>query len=141
MIGTTALATRRGKGRIAGERGHREPDQAEDERRRPSEPEEHADIGCDALAAAEVSQTGNRWPRKAPRAAQHGSIAVRQKYEREQDRDGALEHVAEKVAAASPLFARAQHVGRADIAGADAADVLRAGEPRSKMPNGIEPQR
>ena len=51
-----------------------------------------------------------------------------------QHRDGALEHVAEQRRGGEPLAAGAQHIGGADIAGADGADVLRAGEPREHEP-------
>ena len=43
---------------------------------------------------------------------------------------GALEHVTEERRRGEPLAAGAQHIGGADIAGADAADVGRAGQPR-----------
>ena len=46
---------------------------------------------------------------------------------------GALEHVAEQRRCGEPLVAGAQHVGRADIAGADRADVAGAGEPRQNQ--------
>src|SRR5262245_55098195 len=44
----------RGKRGVTGERGDREPDQAEGDRRRPRQAEQQADIGGDALAALEA---------------------------------------------------------------------------------------
>src|SRR5438045_9790058 len=48
----------------------------------------------------------------------------------QRDRSGALQHVGEKRRGGKPLAASAQHVGCADAAGADGADILRAGESR-----------
>src|SRR5262245_65419116 len=48
----------------------------------------------------------------------------------QQYRERALERIADERRRREPLAAGAQHVGRADIAGADGADVGGAGEPR-----------
>ena len=47
----------------------------------------------------------------------------------DQHRDGAFEHVAEQGRGGQAFAAGAQHVGGADIARADRADVASAGEP------------
>src|SRR5262249_58144525 len=44
----------RGERGVAGERGHREPDEAEGDRCRPRQRQQEADIGGDALAALEA---------------------------------------------------------------------------------------
>ena len=60
----------------------------------------------------------------------------------EEDRDGSLGAVAEHGRCREPLVAGAEHVGGADVAGADGADVAEAGEARVRIrPKGIEPSR
>src|SRR5436190_16563354 len=46
----------------------------------------------------------------------------------QRDRSGALQHVGEKRRGGKPLAASAQHVGCADAAGANGADILRTGK-------------
>ena len=50
----------------------------------------------------------------------------------DQNRRGALEHVAEQGRGGKALAAGAQNIGGADIAGADRAQIRRAGEPRQQ---------
>src|SRR5262245_7161457 len=52
----------------------------------------------------------------------------------EQDGEGAFERIADQRRRGQALAAGAQHVGGADIAGAEGANVLRAGEPRQHQP-------
>src|SRR5262245_45516887 len=49
---------------------------------------------------------------------------------RDEYRDRALEHVAQQRGGGETLAAGTQHVGGADVAGADGTDVLGAGKPR-----------
>ena len=69
-----------------------------------------------------MAEQRRRSPRPAPASAPPNCS-------HEQDRGGALQHVAEQRRGREALAAGAQHVGRADIAGADGADVARAREP------------
>ncbi len=66
---------------------------------------------------------------KRAEAGDQREIAIEQG-RRHQHRDGALEHVAQKRRGRKRLAAGAQHIGGADIAGADGAEVLRARKPR-----------
>ena len=86
------------------------------------------------LPPLKLSQTGNRWPRKAPSAGEQRADRGRTTMHIDQHRDRALEHVGEQRRGGEALAAGAQHIGGADIAGADRADVLRAGEPREHEP-------
>ena len=70
------------------------------------------------------SQTGKRWPRNAPTAA--AMAAVGPQFAGDQHSDGPLQRVAEQRRRGEALAAGAQHIGRADVAGADVADVARA---------------
>ena len=60
---------------------------------------------------------------------EHREIAVRERRHHQHGR-GAFQHVAEQSGGGQRLVAGAQHIGRTDIAGADAADVLHPREPR-----------
>ena len=80
------------------------------------------------LPPLKPSQTGKRCPRKAPQAAT--SAAGGAELGADENRHRSLEHVAEEGRGRQALLARAQHIGRADIAGADAAQIRAAGEAR-----------
>ena len=51
-------------------------------------------------------------------------------------RHGALERIEQQRRGGEALVAGAQHIGRADIAGADRADVAEAGDPRQDQAEG-----
>ncbi len=126
----------RGKRRVARERCDREPDQAERDRRRPGERDQDADIGRHALATLEAEPD---WKEMAEECAERrgdrelvaeisilGAIVSVD----EQHGDGAFERVSDERRGREPFVSGAQHVGRANITGADRADVLCARELR-----------
>ena len=69
------------------------------------------------------SQTGKRWPRKAPSPAASPASRAPEQGRSQQHRRRALQHVAEQGQCRQLLVAGAQDIRRADIAGADAAQV------------------
>ena len=115
--------------RVAGPPRHHQPDQAEGDRARPEQAEQHADIGRDALAALEAEPDRKQ---VAEKRAECGDHRGRRSAEVAGDDNGhgAFQHVAEQRRGGQALAAGAQHVGRADIAGADRAQILRAGDLR-----------
>ncbi len=112
--------------RVAGREGGCEPDDAEPDRRRPEQAEQHADIGGDALAALELQPDRKQVSEEGAERGDHGGLRAAQRQARDGDGDGALQHVADQGCGGEALAAGAQHIGRADIAGADGADVAGA---------------
>ena len=104
---------------------HREPGGAGGEPGRPGQRQRHAEEGGDALAAAEPSQIGKRWPRKAARPATIAAVSPT-KRAREQHRHRALGGVEEQRGGGGALVAGPEHVGGADVARADRAQVAEA---------------
>src|SRR6266545_3399344 len=68
---------------IAGERGGREPDQAEQQPHRPSEPEQHANIGGNALAALELEPDRKEMPDEGAEAGGKRETGIIGAYERQ----------------------------------------------------------
>ena len=86
-------------------------------------------IGGDALAALEAEPDREEVAEEGAEPGDERGVASPPNASRDQHRGGALEHVAEQRRGGEALAAGAQHIGRADIAGADRADVAEAGEP------------
>ena len=79
------------------------------------------------LPPRKPSQTGQTWPTKAPKPATRAAAGSEPGGGEEHGRR-ALEPVAEEGGGGERLVAGPQHVGGADIARADGADVAEAGE-------------
>jgi hypothetical protein len=77
---------------------------------------------------------------KRAKTSQHAGIfaAIRQRH---QHRQHALERVEQQCGRSQPLAASAQNVGRPDIAGADAAQILRARKFGQHQPEGDRAQK
>lgn len=79
------------------------------------------------LPPRKFSQTGNRWPEKGAEGGDESEVAAEQAVG-DNNRHGALEHIPYQRCGGEGLVAGAEHIGRADVAGADCADVAYAGE-------------
>ena len=80
------------------------------------------------LPPLKPSQTGKRWPEKGADRGDAGRLRqVRPDQAGEQHGRGALGRVEQQGGGGQPLAARPQHIGRADIAGADLAHVAEPG--------------
>ena len=87
------------------------------------------------LPPLKPSQAGKRWPRKAPIAASPPDLRqIGPDRLGGQHRRGALGRVEQQGRRRQPLAAGPQHVGRADIARADRADVAEPGDPGQHQP-------
>src|SRR5262249_36869607 len=106
-----------------------EPDQAEQEPDRPGESEQDAQIGRNALAAPELEPDWKEMPDEGAEASNKRKARIVGMDECEH-RYRALERIADQRRGRQPLVAGAQHIGCADIAGADAAQILRARKAR-----------
>ena len=96
-------------------------------------PDQQADIDGDAFAAFEFEPDRKQMAEKSAEAGDERGIGSGE-MRREQNRGGALERVAQQGRGGQTLAAGAQHIGGADIAGADGADVGRAGGARQDQP-------
>jgi hypothetical protein len=93
--------------------------------------EQHAEIGGDALAALEAEPHGEEMAEEGAEAGDDGE--VRPPSAGDEHRGGALQRVEQQGEGGEPLVAGAQHVGGADVAGADLAHVAEAGGARDQQ--------
>src|SRR5262249_48975464 len=125
-----------------GKRRARGPDQHKWEGDGPGQRQKGADIRGDAFAASEAEPHRKEMTDESPgRGGQRklvGEITVLASVIPidKQDGEGAFERIADQRRRGQAFAAGAQHVGGADIAGAEGANVLRAGEPRQDQPEG-----
>ena len=117
---------RRERGVSRGEGGS-QPDQAEHQGRRPEQADQHADIGGNTFAAVEFEPDREEVAEEGAECGQHRRIGAAV-IAGDDDGDRALERVADQGCRRKALAAGAQHVGGADIAASDRAQILRAGE-------------
>ena len=118
---------------IAGKEGHRQPDDGEGETRRPGGGEKAAEKSRDPLAAPKPNPDGKQIAEKRPeRGKQHGS--TRREMGDGQNRDRSLQKIKQKGQRRQILAAVAQNIGRADIAGADRAEVRGSGKTSKDEP-------
>ncbi len=93
---------------------------------------QHAEIGCDAFAALEVEPDRKEVAEKSAEPRRHRrqrtGIPGGDKHG-----GGALQHIEQKGGGGKALVAGAQHIGRADIAGADGAHIAEAGGPSEQQ--------
>ena len=137
---TTARDQRRERGIARGEGGG-DPEHAKHDRRRPEQPDQHADIDGDALAAFEFQPDREQVAEKGAERRQHRGVGTAE-IAGDDHRDRALQRVADQRRRGEALAAGAQHIGGADIAGADRAQILRCPPVLVRIsPNGIEPSR
>src|SRR5579859_5905929 len=127
-----ACRQRRQRG-VAEREGEREPDRAEQDRRRPDQTDQDADIDGNALAALEFEPDREDVAEESPEACQHRRVRSAEIAGNDHG-DRALERVEHQRRGGEPLAPRAQHVGRADIAGTDRAQVSRPGKPGEDEP-------
>src|SRR5689334_12901965 len=118
---------------VAGERRDREPHEAEDEGALPGEPDQDTDIGRHALAALELEPDRKQVAEEGTEPREHGEILSAEPIGH-QHRGGALERVEDQRRSGESFAAGAQHIGGADVAGSDRADIPGAGEPREDEP-------
>ena len=106
-------------------------DRSEGQRCRPVQPDEHAEIGGDALATPKVE------PGREDVAEEGGEPGIEREVRVEPagDEHGrrAFQCIEQQGEGGKPLVAGAQHIGRADIAGADLADVAKPGGARDQQ--------
>ena len=115
--------------------GHGDPHQREADGDRPGEAGENAEIGGDAFAAAEAEPHRTDMPEEGAEAGDEGRYRA-EPGERYQDGRRALQPVAQQGCRGERLVAGSQHVGGADIARADGADIAEAGQPRKDHAEG-----
>ena len=111
--------------RIAGDGRDHGPDRCVDQDRDPGKSEQHTDEGRHALAALEAEPDRKQVAEESAEARDQSGLGS-EHMARDQDRRGALQHVAKQGRGGQPLASGAQHIGRTDIAGADGADVRTA---------------
>ncbi len=122
----------RRQGRIARQQRHGEPDQRRGERCRPHQHDQDAERRRRPLAAAKAEP--ERKHVADHRAAGGGERRLRAPPCADDDRRGPLRHVEQQGQRGEAFAAGAQHVGRADVARADPADVAMAAEPAQQQP-------
>src|SRR6478609_7328978 len=115
----------RRKRRVARGRRRRHPHHAEHDRGRPEQPDQYTDIDRDAFAALELQPHRKQVAEKRAERSQHRRVGAAE-IARDDHRDRALQHVADQRRRGEALAPGAQHIGGADIAGADRAQVLRS---------------
>ena len=131
---------KRRRRRVTRERRDREPDDGEDDRRRPSEADQRAEIGRDALAAAELEPDRIHVAEDRARSRRERRRRPKQP-PRQHDRQRRLQRVERERRRRQPLAAGAQDIGGADVARADRAQVPCPGSLVSTRPKGIDPSR
>src|SRR5271163_3472757 len=119
----------RRRGRKPRECSDREPYQRESERGRPAGADQAAEKGRHALAAAKAQPHGIEMAEKGARRAGKAGRFVMKQDRRQEIREGRLQRVENERRSGEILAPCAQHIGRADIAGADGAQVRGAREP------------
>src|SRR5690606_9280132 len=87
----------------------------------PGQPDQHAEIGGHALAALEAEPDREKMADEGAEAGDDREVAP--PAARDEHRDGALQGIEEKGESGEPLVAGAQHIGGADVAGADLSYV------------------
>src|SRR5579862_3707759 len=119
----------RRKRRKPRDRGDREPRSDRQQTDRPGKREHDTEKRRHALAAAKAKPDGKNMAEKRSKASKYGcDHAVLRSGE--QHRHRALPAITDEGCGSGPAFSRPQHIGGADVAGANLADVARTGRPR-----------
>jgi hypothetical protein len=129
---------RRAQGAERGDARHREdqdPGQGRQHADRPGGGQEHAEEGRHALAALKSQPDRKQVAHEGRGPRQHVGVMTPEAAG-DQDRDQPLAAVAQKRQQRQILAARTQHIGRADIAGADLAQVAHARGPGDQHAKG-----
>ena len=110
--------------------------------------QEDAEAGGDAFSAAEMEPDGEHVAEDSGEgcdglgvAERHGRKQMRSQERTQPHGGGTFEHVEQKCGCAEAFSAGAKHVGGADVAAANRANVLMAKQLTSRYPVGMEPSR